>query len=105
MKQPLKKYQNYCFHLFIAIVVVTLFVMLAMGWRGGLVVFLSVPVTFALTLFSYYVLNYTLNRITLFALVFITGIVVDDSIIIAENMHRHFKMKKPALPAGSDLCD
>ncbi len=89
------------FHLFIAIVVVTLFVMLAMGWRGGLVVFLSVPVTFALTLFAYYALDYTLNRITLFALVFITGIVVDDSIIIAENMHRHFKMRKlPPLQAA-----
>jgi len=81
-------------HLVVAVIVVTLFVMLAMGWRGGLVVFLSVPVTFALTLFSYYMMDYTLNRITLFALVFITGIVVDDSIIIAENMHRHFKMKK-----------
>ncbi|MBS1936156.1 MAG: efflux RND transporter permease subunit, partial [Bacteroidetes bacterium] len=88
------KVSELLFHLFIAIVVVTVFVMLAMGWRGGLVVFLSVPVTFALTLFAYYFLHYTLNRITLFALVFITGIVVDDSIIIAENMHRHFKMKK-----------
>ncbi len=88
-------------HLFIAIVVVTAFVMLAMGWRGGLVVFLSVPVTFALTLFAYYFMDYTLNRITLFALVFITGIVVDDSIIIAENMHRHFRMKKlPPLQAA-----
>ena len=88
-------------HLFIAIVVVTVFVMLAMGWRGGLVVFLSVPVTFALTLFGYYFMHYTLNRITLFALVFITGIVVDDSIIIAENMHRHFKMRKlPPLQAA-----
>ena len=81
-------------HLIIAIVSVSLVVMLAMGWRGGLVVFLSVPVTFALTLFSYYFMDYTLNRITLFALVFVTGIVVDDSIIIAENMHRHFKMKR-----------
>jgi multidrug efflux pump subunit AcrB len=89
-----EKVSELLFHLFIAIVVVTLFVMLAMGWRGGLVVFLSVPVTFALTLFSYYLLHYTLNRITLFALVFITGIVVDDSIIIAENMHRHFKLKR-----------
>ncbi|HWB25668.1 MAG TPA: efflux RND transporter permease subunit [Chitinophagaceae bacterium] len=95
------KVSELLFHLFIAIVVVTLFVMLAMGWRGGLVVFLSVPVTFALTLFSYYFLHYTLNRITLFALVFITGIVVDDSIIIAENMHRHFKMKRmPPLQAA-----
>lgn len=81
-------------HLIGAIVAVTFVVMLSMGWRGGLVVFLSVPITFALTLFSYYFLDYTLNRITLFALVFVTGIVVDDSIIIAENMHRHFKMRK-----------
>ena len=81
-------------HLIGAIFAVTLVVMLAMGWRGGLVVFLSVPITFALTLLSYYLLDYTLNRITLFALVFVTGIVVDDSIIIAENMHRHFKMKR-----------
>lgn len=96
-----EKVAELLFHLFIAIVVVTLFVMLAMGWRGGLVVFLSVPVTFALTLFSYYFMDYTLNRITLFALVFITGIVVDDSIIIAENMHRHFKMKRlPFLQAA-----
>jgi multidrug efflux pump subunit AcrB len=81
-------------HLGSAILAVTIVVALAMGWRGGLVVFLSVPVTFALTLFIYYVTGYTLNRITLFALVFVTGIVVDDSIIIAENMHRHFKMRK-----------
>lgn len=81
-------------HLGVAILAVTLLVMLAMGWRGGLVVFFSVPLTFALTLFSYYMLDYTLNRITLFALVFVVGIVVDDSIIIAENMHRHFKLKR-----------
>jgi multidrug efflux pump subunit AcrB len=81
-------------HLGIAILAVTFLVMLVMGWRGGLVVFFSVPLTFALTLFSYYMLDYTLNRITLFALVFVVGIVVDDSIIIAENMHRHFKMKR-----------
>src|SRR5690625_3707307 len=81
-------------HLLVAIIAVTILVMLAMGWRGGLVVFFSVPLTFALTLFSYYILGYTLNRITLFALVFVVGIVVDDSIIIAENMHRHFKMRR-----------
>jgi multidrug efflux pump subunit AcrB len=89
-----EKVSELLLHLFIAIIAVTLFVMLAMGWRGGLVVFLSVPVTFAMTLFAYYFLDYTLNRITLFALVFVTGIVVDDSIIIAENMHRHFRMKR-----------
>lgn len=89
-----QKVSELLLHLLGAILAVTLVVMLAMGWRGGLVVFLSVPITFALTLLSYYILDYTLNRITLFALVFVTGIVVDDSIIIAENMHRHFKMKR-----------
>ncbi len=89
-----QKVSELLMHLMGAIIAVTLVVMLAMGWRGGLVVFLSVPITFALTLLSYYLLDYTLNRITLFALVFVTGIVVDDSIIIAENMHRHFKMKR-----------
>lgn len=89
-----QKVSELLMHLMGAIVAVTFVVMLAMGWRGGLVVFLSVPITFALTLLSYYILDYTLNRITLFALVFVTGIVVDDSIIIAENMHRHFKMKR-----------
>jgi multidrug efflux pump subunit AcrB len=88
-------------HLLGAIIAVTFVVALSMGWRGGLVVFLSVPITFALTMFVYYLLGYTLNRITLFALVFVTGIVVDDSIIIAENMHRHFKMKQlPPLKAA-----
>jgi multidrug efflux pump subunit AcrB len=96
-----EKVSELLMHLVIAIIAVTAFVMLAMGWRGGMVVFLSVPVTFALTLVAYYFLHYTLNRITLFALVFIVGIVVDDSIIIAENMHRHFKMKKlPFLQAA-----
>ena len=89
-----QKVSELLIHLIGSIFAVTLVVMLAMGWRGGLVVFLSVPITFALTLLSYYMLDYTLNRITLFALVFVTGIVVDDSIIIAENMHRHFKMKR-----------
>ncbi|WP_340102465.1 efflux RND transporter permease subunit [Rhodohalobacter sp. 8-1] len=81
-------------HLLVAVLSVSFVVFLAMGWRGALVVFISVPITFALTLFFYYMYDYTLNRITLFALVFVTGIVVDNSIIVAENMHRHFKMRK-----------
>ena len=80
-------------HLLVAVLSVSFVVFLAMGWRGALVVFISVPITFALTLFFYYMYDYTLNRITLFALVFVTGIVVDNSIIVAENMHRHFKMR------------
>jgi len=81
-------------HLIVAIVSVTFVVALFLGWRGGLVVFVSVPVTFALTLFVYYMFDYTLNRVTLFALIFVTGIVVDDSIIIVENIVRHFQMRK-----------
>lgn len=89
-----RKVSELLLHLLGSVIAVTIVVGLALGWRGGLVVFLSVPITFALTLFTYYMFGYTLNRITLFALVFVTGIVVDDSIIIAENMHRHFKMRK-----------
>ncbi len=93
-------------HLSVAILAVTLLVALTMGWRSGVVIFASVPVTFALTLFVYYLFGYTLNRITLFALVFVTGIVVDDSIIIVENMHRHFKMKRlPFLQAAITSID
>jgi multidrug efflux pump subunit AcrB len=76
----------------VAIVAVGLVVALTMGWRGGVIVTLSVPITFALTLFVYQLFGYTLNRVTLFALIFVTGIVVDDSIIVAENMERHFAM-------------
>ncbi|MFQ5751348.1 MAG: efflux RND transporter permease subunit, partial [bacterium] len=88
-------------HLVGAILAVTIVVGLFLGWRGGLVVFASVPITFALTLFVYYLFGYTLNRVTLFALIFVTGIVVDDSIIIAENVHRHFSMRRlPPLQAA-----
>jgi multidrug efflux pump subunit AcrB len=88
-------------HLMMAVVAVTIVVGFFLGWRGALVVFMSVPVTFALTLLVYFLLHYTLNRVTLFALIFVTGIVVDDSIIIAENIHRHFAMKRqPKLQAA-----
>jgi multidrug efflux pump subunit AcrB len=88
-------------HLLGAIVAVTIVVGLFLGWRGGLVVFASVPITFALTLFVYYLFGYTLNRVTLFALIFVTGIVVDDSIIVAENVHRHLSMRRlPKLQAA-----
>lgn len=88
-------------HLLGAIVAVTIVVGIFLGWRGGLVVFVSVPITFALTLFVYYLFGYTLNRVTLFALIFVTGIVVDDSIIIAENIHRHLSMRRlPKLQAA-----
>ncbi len=91
-KTASEKVNELLLHLLVAVLAASFIVALFLGLRGGLVVFTSVPITFALTLFVYYMFGYTLNRITLFALVFVTGIVVDDSIIIVENMHRHFKM-------------
>lgn len=79
-------------HILGAIVAVIIVMSLAMGWRTGAVVFVTLPVTFSLTFFVYYMFDYTLNRITLFAMIFVTGLVVDDAIIIVENMERHFRM-------------
>ena len=88
-------------HLVLAVLSVGLVILLTMGWRAALVVVLSVPLTFALTLFVYQIFGYTLNRVTLFALIFVTGIVVDDSIIISENMERHFRRKARPLRAAA----
>ncbi len=79
---------NLALAIFLAVIVV----FFAMGWRGATIIFLSIPTTFSLTLFVYYIQGYTLNRVTLFALILVTGIVIDATIIIVENMHRHFQM-------------
>lgn len=84
-------------HLVGAIVAVIVVMTITMGWRAGLVVFVALPVTFALTLFVYYMFDYTLNRVTLFALIFVAGLVVDDAIIVVENMERHFRMGRDNL--------
>jgi len=88
-------------HLLLAILAVGLVVALSMGWRSAVIVMISVPITFALTLFVYQFFGYTLNRVTLFALIFVTGIVIDDSIIVAENMERHFAMRDRPLRAAA----
>jgi multidrug efflux pump subunit AcrB len=79
-------------HLLIATLSVTLLIGLFLGWREAAVVLVAVPVTLALTLFAYYALGYTLNRITLFALIFSIGILVDDAIVVVENIYRHLRM-------------
>lgn len=79
-------------HLLIAIVSVTLLIALFLGWRAALVVLIAVPATLALTLFIYYVYGYTLNRVTLFALIFSIGILVDDPIVDVENIVRHYRL-------------
>lgn len=87
------KAENLISNLGLAIVLAVIVVFLAMGWRGATIIFLSIPTTFSMTLFVYYIMGYTLNRVTLFALILVTGIVIDATIIIVENMHRHFQMK------------
>jgi multidrug efflux pump subunit AcrB len=77
-------------HMLIATVSVILLVILALGWREAVVVAVAVPVTLALTLLVNYLYGYTLNRVTLFALIFSIGILVDDAIVVVENIHRHF---------------
>ncbi len=79
-------------HLFLATISVTLLVALALGWRESGVVLLAIPVTLALTLFIFYAYGYTLNRVTLFALIFSIGILVDDAIVVVENIVRHFRL-------------
>jgi multidrug efflux pump subunit AcrB len=79
-------------HLFIATLSVTLLIALALGWRESGVVLIAIPVTLALTLFIFYLFGYTLNRVTLFALIFSIGILVDDAIVVVENIVRHFRM-------------
>lgn len=79
-------------HLFIAVVSVTILIALFLGIRAGAVVFIAVPVVLALTLAVYYFYGYTLNRVTLFALIFSIGILVDDPIVDVENIVRHFHL-------------
>jgi multidrug efflux pump subunit AcrB len=82
-------------HLLIATLSVIALILLAMGWRSALVVAVAVPVTLALTLVLTYLNGYTLNRVTLFALIFSIGILVDDAIVVVENIHRHMYLPGP----------
>ena len=79
-------------HMLIAIVSVTLLIWFTLGHRESGVVALAIPVTLALTLAVFYLYGYTLNRITLFALIFSIGILVDDAIVVVENIARHYRL-------------
>jgi multidrug efflux pump subunit AcrB len=89
-------------HLLIATLSVTVLIALALGWRESGVVLLAVPVTLALTLAIFYLFGYTLNRVTLFALIFSIGILVDDAIVVVENIVRHFRLPESR---GRSLVD
>ena len=79
-------------HMLIATISVIILIALFLGWRESAVVAVAVPVTLALTLLITYLYGYTLNRVTLFALIFSIGILVDDAIVVVENITRHFRL-------------
>jgi multidrug efflux pump subunit AcrB len=80
--------------MFLAVVSVSILIWLVLGFRESMVVLTAIPVTLALTLFVFYLYGYTLNRITLFALIFSIGILVDDAIVVVENIARHARMAR-----------
>ena len=88
----LEKSNELLWHMLLAIVGVSLLILLALGWRESGVVALAIPSTLALTLLVFLLYGYTLNRITLFALIFSIGILVDDAIVVIENIVRHFHL-------------
>jgi multidrug efflux pump subunit AcrB len=79
-------------HLLLATLSVTILIALWLGWRASLVVLAAIPTTLAFALFVYLLYGYTLNRVTLFALIFCIGILVDDAIVVVENIARHFHL-------------
>ena len=96
-------------HMGIAIFGVAVLILLFLGWRESLVVLLAIPVTLGLTLLVFYLYGYTLNRITLFALIFSIGILVDDAIVVVENIVRHMGLpdchRKPLMQVAVEAVD
>ena len=89
-----EKANELLFHLGLATVSIVALVLVAIGWREAMVVAIVIPVTILLTLFASWIMGYTLNRVSLFALIFSIGILVDDAIVVIENIARHWGMKR-----------
>jgi multidrug efflux pump subunit AcrB len=87
-----EKSNELLWHMLIAVISVSVLIGITLGLRESLIVFTAIPVTLALTLTVFYLYGYTLNRITLFALIFSIGILVDDAIVVVENIVRHWRM-------------
>ncbi|MCI4645384.1 MAG: efflux RND transporter permease subunit, partial [Hyphomonadaceae bacterium] len=81
------------FHLGLATVSIVVLIAFAIGWREALVTLIVIPTTILLTLFASLMMGYTINRVSLFALIFSIGILVDDAIVMIENIARHWAMK------------
>jgi multidrug efflux pump subunit AcrB len=80
-------------HLGIAVATIVVLIAFALGWREALIVALAVPLTLAVTLLGDLIVGYTINRVTLFALILSLGLLVDDPIVDVENIHRHFRLR------------
>ena len=72
---------------------IVLLITFTIGWREGVVVLVIIPTTILLTLFASWLMGYTINRVSLFALIFSIGILVDDAIVVVENIVRHWSMR------------
>ncbi|UYN93941.1 MAG: efflux RND transporter permease subunit [Enhydrobacter sp.] len=94
-----EKADELLFHLGLATVSIVLLIAFAVGWREGLVVLVVIPTTILLTLFASWLMGYTINRVSLFALIFSIGILVDDAIVVVENIVRHWRARR-----GGDLA-
>ena len=81
-------------HLSFAIVIIVVLLAFSLGLKESFIVSIAVPMTLALTLLLDYLSGYTINRVTLFALILSLGLLVDDPIVDVENIHRHYKLRK-----------
>ena len=92
------------FHLGLATVSIVVLIAFSIGWREALVTLIVIPTTILLTLFAALMMGYTINRVSLFALIFSIGILVDDAIVMIENISRHWAMKdgRPRAQAAID---
>lgn len=91
-KTAAEKSNELLLHMGIAVFGVALLILFFLGWRESIIVLLAIPSTLSLTLLLFYLYGYTLNRITLFALIFSIGILVDDAIVVVENIVRHLRL-------------
>jgi multidrug efflux pump subunit AcrB len=88
-----EKANELLFHLALATASIVVLITLTIGWREGVVTFIIIPTTILLTLFASWMMGYTINRVSLFALIFSIGILVDDAIVVVENIVRHWEMR------------
>lgn len=96
-----EKANELLFHLGLATVSIVVLIAIAIGWREAVVTFVVIPTTILLTMFAANLMGYTINRVSLFALIFSIGILVDDAIVVVENIARHWGMRdgRPRLQA------